>query len=802
MNPNNKSISLLTLPQIAAWQIELRPEQINPDFVAELPALQRGAVWKVRQIEELWDSIFQSFPIGSFMVSPHDPKFGSQRYKFQEHAISKPTHLLLDGQQRATGIALGFLDPWMKKNSFSDVKSLLWIDLARPPTGRDVSFVFRVVTSSHPWGYLRSDPTSRISEHQMRMSLRAFKSASPTYIDSKPSQIPLTEVWPWDSEAPIPLAILIRELNNANNDIDAAKASIWQRIKKHPFMAELKVNQGPNLPADIAHWKSQQDNVRMAFEAEQSEWSSRLNDIFEILKLRVSDFVIPVTTVVFPALESANDNKQKSSIETLFMRINNSGTPLEGDELIYSLIKSAWIDAPKAIEKLTHKLATPARIALLACRLVRAHHQIDMSSTKERLNFTPTPSVDEFRRLVHGLTSEHPSFLRDLQQFVKKDGLTIFQSAHKFLTMGNFGLPPVLASELAQRSPDVFFLLLRWLYRLHESGISLDIVANRTRQRAIGFVTALAWFASPDGKPKAVAAVWTELQRCPKENLLDFFGRTNFSKTCKLDERGKLHMIPIVDPDVLQQALEHRIVGRAYARDTITEADSAIWKDWNWRSWLIEEKRPKEITDALSPFFQGNISNGDTVSDRVIETWSRFLDSAWGNRSMLIYAQREWLNKWFDDFDPSLPEFLEDKNRPWDFDHIHPQSLLQGSKGGTLRGLPQLIKDWNDSIGNLRAWPLEANRSDGDNSPAIKLDKVADEEQKIYSIKNGKAARSASFIDESHWDEYWKICVPAAGNLSQQSNHKERQALVNAIVRRFIAIYREWYVSLRLSTLT
>ena len=585
MNPNNKTICLLTLPQIAAWQIELPPEQINPDFVAELPALQRGAVWKVLQIEELWDSIFQSFPIGSFIVSPHDPKFGSQRYRYQKRSISKPTHLLLDGQQRATGIALGFLDPW-KKSGFSDVKSLMWIDLARPPVGRDVSFLFRVVTSSHPWGYLRSDPTSRISEHQIRMSLRAYKSASPAYINSKPSQIPLTEVWPWDADAPIPLAILIGELRNANNDVNAAKALILQRIKKHPFMAKLKVNQGPNLRDDIAHWKSQQDNVKMAFEVEHSEWSSRLTDILQILKLRISDFVIPAVTVRFPSFDSANSDKQKSSIETLFMRINNSGTPLEGDELIYSLIKSAWIEAPKAIEKLTHRLATPARIALLACRLVRAHHQVQKSATAERLNFTPTPSVDEFRRLVHGLTSEHPSFLRDLQQFVKKDGLTIFESAHAFLTTGDFGLPPVLASELAQRSPDVFFLLLRWLCRLHESDISLGTVTNPTRQRAIGFVTALAWFASSDGKPKAVAAVWTELQRCPKENLLNFFGRTNFAKTCQLDESGKLPRIPIIDPDALQSALEHRIVGRPYARDTIAEADSAIWKDWNWLSWL------------------------------------------------------------------------------------------------------------------------------------------------------------------------------------------------------------------------
>ena len=35
----------------------------------QLPAIQRGFVWKVSQIERLWDSIFRGYPIGSMMLS-------------------------------------------------------------------------------------------------------------------------------------------------------------------------------------------------------------------------------------------------------------------------------------------------------------------------------------------------------------------------------------------------------------------------------------------------------------------------------------------------------------------------------------------------------------------------------------------------------------------------------------------------------------------------------------------------------------------------------------------------------------
>ena len=809
MDQVNKNICLLTLPEIAAWQVVSSEAKPNIAVVAELPALQRGAVWKVRQIEDLWDSILRNFPIGAFIISLRNDgdEFGAQPFKHQKGMMNNPTHLLLDGQQRATGIALGFLDPWRDSPKFNDIKSVLWIDLARPPSSRDVDFVLRVVTRAHPWGYLRSDPTSRISEHQMRLGLRAFKQAShPAYDTARPSEIPLASVWPWDAEAPIPLVLLIESLVYTRGEIGSAKKLVWQRIQELPFMSVAKnLESKRDLPAEITHWQSQQENITNAFIEGSSYWSLRLEEILTLLYRRISDFVIPIITVPLSKLETSRDEREKSAIETLFIRINSSGTPLEGEELIYSLIKSSWVEAPSSIERLTHRLATPARTALLASRLVRARHQMASNSlSASRLKLTPTPTVDEFRRLMRGLNTEHKGFFKELKCFISRDGLGIFESAYEFLTTGGFALPPVLASELAQRSPDVFFLFLRWLDKLHEAGANPMKLGNRVRSRVIGFLTALAWFSSPDGKPKAVDSVWDDLQRCKATDLSVFFGRTKFVKTCRLDDRGNLHMVPIIPPEVLELALKTRILGYVGCSDTIKAADSAIWKEWSRWRWLVDEKRPKQIDVTLKPIFQAaeeHIRDGETVSDRVRESWGRFIDSLWGNRSMLIYAQRDWIIKWFPDFDPSLPEFLEDKNRPWDYDHIHPQSLLQGRNGGSLRGMPQLIKELNNSIGNLRAWPLEANRSDGNSAPAIKLDQVSEEEYR-YNVENGADGRAASFINEDHWELYWKYCVPGQGNLAQQSNHKEREALVNAIVRRFIAIYSEWYTTLKLSTLT
>ena len=106
----------------------------------------------------------------------------------------------------------------------------------------------------------------------------------------------------------------------------------------------------------------------------------------------------------------------------------------------------------------------------------------------------------------------------------------------------------------------------------------------------------------------------------------------------------------------------------------------------------------------------------------------------------IVVPQRRWIIKWFDS-DPSQPECLEDKNRPWDYDHIHPQNFLQNDSGNPYHNIPQLIKVWHRSIGNLRAWPLEANRSDNDSMPSKKLTGLSNIERR-YEMNNESDLRS------------------------------------------------------------
>lgn len=820
---------MLSLAEIAAWQINSAPARAGK-VVATLPALQRGAVWKVKQIEELWDSVLRQFPIGAFIVSPIDPKRGAARFKLQQEGLPPASHHLLDGQQRATGIALGFADVWQNAQAGTHVRAACWIDLGEAPGGRDVDFVVRVQTQAHPWGYSRTDPDARLSQNKIRAALKAFQAVNPGHHETRPEDFPLPLTWPWDSIAPLPLPILLGALHATAGDIPAATSMAWERIQmlslfNEPVLLEHPDDDAGDPAIDAARTQLQacRQAITDAFQDGASPYASRLHDVMSRLALLISpasSYCIPILHLELddaPGYDrrqngaapdvARSDPHKKDPVELLFVRINSAGTPLGGEELVYSLLKSAWVEAPTFIEQLKHKPAGPARIAMLCIRLVLARQQrAGAANEKETRHFTfPTSlSVEEFRRLMRAQDSE--AFQNRLQRIIQEDAASTFEQAWQFLTDRTmpFALPRVVAAELAQKTPDVFFLLLAWLDKIAALGGSVDRVSTRQHQRTLGFLTAVAWFARD--KTKTMAMLWNQLQgETDLARLLDFFNRKQFSQICRLDEHLNQHMIPLIGVEDLDRICRKHITGHVGCQDTITRKDSRIWKEWHWYHWLVVP-----AADELKDFYAAKLYPTRTVHnasdidvpESALGACDRFFDVLWNCHPMLLFAQRGWLATWFPNFNPALPEFMEDKNRPWDYDHIHPQSYLRSDGGNSLRGMPQLIKDWHGSIGNLRAWPLELNRADGDSNPELKLDDIASIERR-YGITRGKHKLEASFVGADDL-ACWHASLPANSEkwyLKESDAHDARCALVKAIVMRLNRIYRDWYQSLRLADL-
>lgn len=94
-----------------------------------LPAIQREFVWKSEQIENLFDSLMNDYPIGSFLFwnveKPRDYRFYKfiQKYNQKEKNHNEIINLadnqeiisILDGQQRLTALCIGLLGTYTEK---------------------------------------------------------------------------------------------------------------------------------------------------------------------------------------------------------------------------------------------------------------------------------------------------------------------------------------------------------------------------------------------------------------------------------------------------------------------------------------------------------------------------------------------------------------------------------------------------------------------------------------------------------------------------------------------------------------
>jgi hypothetical protein len=218
----------------------------NPSFpLIQLPPLQRGDVWKVAQVERLWDSVLRGFPIGSFLLAPL--KAGEP-----SHSIDSPKQkpaarngwFLLDGQQRTRALTLGFSP---KKQT-----ACLWIDMA-PQTSSmlDRTFLFRLCTAQHPWGMEHGDPERKIEDNALRKAREQLREILP----EKTEEVNLHHdyglspeyTWPVRSTLPVPFADLVERVRQSGN----ACAIKWDDLLPKPNLDNLKEHQNGSTEGDL-----------------------------------------------------------------------------------------------------------------------------------------------------------------------------------------------------------------------------------------------------------------------------------------------------------------------------------------------------------------------------------------------------------------------------------------------------------------------------------------------------------------------------------------------------------------------
>jgi len=207
--------------------------------------------------------------------------------------------------------------------------------------------------------------------------------------------------------------------------------------------------------------------------------------------------------------------------------------------------------------------------------------------------------------------------------------------------------PSLLRTLIARNSPDIYLLLMYFAYKEIQEGIDL----NPKEIKALAFC--LHWFAND--KKGCVQEVFT---RCKNGINVDNI-QTALSRLmhdCKL-----LH---IYTPEEVKNFI-------------------GIEASEKWQIW-------QSVPAPAHEFFNRVFWYGTTEA-----------------KEMLLYAQRQYLNTHFSNYDPAKQDMWAEYNRPWDYDHIVAQDRIIGKRGK----FREFDKIWLNSIGNIAAISFEANRS-------------------------------------------------------------------------------------------
>lgn len=378
--------------------------------------------------------------------------------------------------------------------------------------------------------------------------------------------------------------------------------------------------------------------------------------IFKAIKRAHATHVIALEA---PELDEASaqenadgdDRDGVSNMEQLFQRLNRQGTPLDGEELAYSMIKAYWPELEAPIDAASERRMPQARMVSLGVRTALADGS--------KGNVPGQPSVSSLRAIAKNDHDKKQIIQGFVGNGLKHACNTVDLWLRYHPETNSRGLLPVHVTSIAMGSREVYLLLLHFAKRLG----SQDAPAN-WNITMVGLATLIHWFA-PE-KAKVVTRVFAGC----KESL-----DIEQIKLALLDARhaGELHAVHAPED-----------VGR------FIDLKGHDLKSWNWGVPLHGDGNEEGIRLRWA-------------------NWGGFLEFRF-NRELLLYAQREFMAARFKDYDPARRDLWEDHNRPWDFDHILAHKYFYNRRDRS--DFREICSQWGWTIGNFRAWPFEDNRSE------------------------------------------------------------------------------------------
>jgi len=148
-----------------------------------IPMFQREFAWNRTQVEELWESIFQGFFIGSILTWNSSEQFKTTQI-YGAPKLNNPTDIILDGQQRITSLYYVVTAPDIALTDVRSVKFYVDLKALMDPTasGKDIVISHHTARAKRR-GYLEKEtqfakklfPLSGFNKRDYGIWLNEFK---------------------------------------------------------------------------------------------------------------------------------------------------------------------------------------------------------------------------------------------------------------------------------------------------------------------------------------------------------------------------------------------------------------------------------------------------------------------------------------------------------------------------------------------------------------------------------------------------------------------------------------------------
>ena len=423
---NGTTVEALQITDYLHWAAN--PDQYS--CVLSIPPIQRGFVWKPKQIQDLWDSLLRDMPIGSILLKTSHSKDISRPVTSEKTGVQenyKQGFHLMDGQQRTLSMLLGF-------PSFKEKQHKLWIDFSS--SGRNGSeFQFRVTTVNQPFGY--NTDGGRLSLQERRDARRD-----------------------WNGEEPSEEII-----NKTNLDVfEDGSTRPWKSGgKQKEYIFEIKL---------LWQWLEEQQAVDKWVEIVKSEISKdqetpldnafldrikRFGEALDRLKHQWLALIkIPDVKVQAEIVDPSHDY-----LTMLFDRISTGGTRLSPDDLLFSMIKQSWPDAHNIVYDLQEELGSimkPTDFVMTAFRLTMLR-----SEDSKLKGDLPLNAITFHKHLSELLGTE--ALPGDLRKLIGKEGplVRVFKKLMELITYSKEhkrGIPNIMFPYL---NDSMLQVILYWM---------------------------------------------------------------------------------------------------------------------------------------------------------------------------------------------------------------------------------------------------------------------------------------------------------------------------------------------------